>query len=80
MSKVIDTKKGEEILVDDDYFDFGSDKPFSLAGRGPGECGAGVMDIIKLDIDQAKQAIRTAQKPQDDKYKSENVYKAIVSA
>jgi len=64
----------EEPLPDDYYFDWGSDKPFSLAGRGPGECGAGVMDVIRLDIDQAKDAIKTV--PVSD----ENIYKAVVAA
>jgi len=59
---------------EDYYYDFGSDKPFSLAGRGPGECGAGVMDIIKLDIDEAKDAIKSVP------VNNENVYKAIVAA
>jgi len=39
------------------YRDFGCDEDFSLAGRGPGECGAGVMDVIALDIDEAKTAL-----------------------
>ncbi len=39
------------------YRDFGSDEEFSLAGRGPGECGAGVMDVIALDIDAARNAL-----------------------
>ena len=63
-----------ESLPDDYYFDYGSDEPFSLAGRGPGECGAGVMDVIKLDIDEAKETLKKA--PVD----SENVYKAIVAS
>lgn len=61
-------------LPDEYYYDFGSDEPFSLAGRGPGECGAGVMDVIKLDIDEAKDALAS------DPPSSENVYKAIVAA
>lgn len=63
-----------ESLPDEYYHDFGSDEPFSLAGRGPGECGAGVMDVIKLDIDEAKDALVC------DPASSENVYKAIVAA
>ena len=39
------------------YRDFGSDEDFSLAGRGPGECGAGVMDVIRVDIDAARHAL-----------------------
>jgi len=63
-----------ESLPDDYYYDYGSDKLFSLAGRGPGECGTGVMDVIKLDIDEAKDAVRMAATD------SENLYKAIVAA
>ncbi|WP_366922329.1 sulfurtransferase TusA family protein [Metallumcola ferriviriculae] len=35
------------------YYDFGSEEKFSLKGRGPGECSAGVLDVIKLDISNA---------------------------
>ncbi len=63
-----------ESLPDDYYYDYGSDEPFSLAGRGPGECGAGVMDVIKLDIDEAKDAVKTTPAG------SENIYKAIVAS
>jgi len=62
-----------ESLPDDYYYDFGSEEPFSLAGRGPGECGAGVMDVIKLDIDEAKDALKSAPA------NSENIYKAIIA-
>ena len=64
----------EQQLPDDYYYDWGSDEPFSLAGRGPGECGAGVMDVIKIDIDEAKDAVKL---PPID---SESIYKAIVAA
>jgi sulfite reductase (ferredoxin) len=64
----------EDSLPDDYYYDWGSDEPFSLAGRGPGECGAGVMDVIKLDIDEAEDAIKAIPSS------NESVYKAIVAA
>ncbi|MFH1715716.1 MAG: sulfurtransferase TusA family protein [Planctomycetota bacterium] len=63
-----------ESLPEDYYYDYGSDEPFSLAGRGPGECGAGVTDVIKLDIDEAKDAVKSAA------VDSENIYRAIVAA
>ncbi|MHC4703531.1 MAG: sulfurtransferase TusA family protein, partial [Planctomycetota bacterium] len=63
-----------EPLGDDFYYDYGSSEPFSLAGRGPGECGAGVMDVIKLDIDEAKDALGSSPT------NSENIYKAIVAS
>ncbi len=59
---------------DDYYCDFDSNEPFSLAGRGPGECGAGVMDVIKLDIDESKDALKSTPA------NSENIYKAVVAA
>lgn len=67
-------------LPDDYYYDYGSSEPFSLAGRGPGECGAGVMDIIKLDIEEAKETITAAHRAKVATDKSENVYKAVVAA
>ena len=63
-----------EQFPDDYYYDFGSNELFSLAGRGPGECGAGVTDVIKLDIDEAKDALKSAPA------NSENIYKAVVAA
>ncbi|MFH1370079.1 MAG: sulfurtransferase TusA family protein [Planctomycetota bacterium] len=67
-----------DVVPEDYFFDFGQDEPFSLAGRGPGECGAGVMDVIRVDIDQAKDAIAEAGETQANK--SEQIYKAIVAA
>ncbi|MEE8452991.1 MAG: sulfurtransferase TusA family protein [Thermoguttaceae bacterium] len=39
------------------YYDFGADEMFSLAGRGPGECGAGVFDLIEVDLAGAHEAV-----------------------
>jgi len=75
--KALAAKYGDisaESMPDDFYHDFGSSEPFSLAGRGPGECGAGVMDVIKLDIDEAKDALGSSP------VGSESIYKAIVAS
>jgi sulfite reductase (ferredoxin) len=75
--KALTAKYGDtsaESLPDDLYYDFGSDVPFSLAGRGPGECGAGVVDVIKLDIDEAKDALKS------DPAANEDIYGAIVAS
>jgi len=40
------------------YFDWGAEALFSLAGRGPGECGAGVFDLIEVDLDSARAALQ----------------------
>lgn len=58
------------------YRDWGAEEDFSLAGRGPGECGTGVMDIIQLDLDTAKNNYQTAVENGDD----EQLYEAIVNA
>jgi len=65
----------------EDYFrDFGSDEPFSLAGRGPGECGAGVMDVIAVDIDEARAAVAQAGRMPAGRNRSDTIYRAVVSA
>jgi sulfite reductase (ferredoxin) len=62
------------------YRDFGATGPFSLAGRGPGECGAGVMDVVQVDIDQARQAVKNAAQTQDDRVCSEHLYQAVLAS
>ena len=39
------------------YYDWSADVQFSLAGRGPGECGAGVFDLIDVDLKSSAEAI-----------------------
>jgi len=39
------------------YRDWGQETDFSLAGRGAGECGAGVFEVIREDIARAKQIL-----------------------
>ncbi len=41
----------------DYYSDWGTEALFSLAGRGPGECGAGVFDLIEVDLQSAREAL-----------------------
>lgn len=64
----------------DYYVDFGAYEKFSLAGRGPGECGAGVLDVVKLDIDNSKSFISEAKRLTDINRKNEAIYNAILSA
>lgn len=44
----------------DYYYDWGKDEEFSLAGIGPGECGAGVLDMIEADLSDASAALKKA--------------------
>lgn len=39
------------------YYDWDAQDIFSLAGRGPGECGAGVFDLIEVDLASARGAL-----------------------
>ncbi len=39
------------------YYDWSARELFSLAGRGPGECGAGVFDLIEVDLASAAEAL-----------------------
>ncbi|PIQ88303.1 MAG: hypothetical protein COV72_09050, partial [Candidatus Omnitrophica bacterium CG11_big_fil_rev_8_21_14_0_20_42_13] len=45
----------------DFYVDWGRTEEFSLAGIGPGECGAGVIDMIEADLASAGIAIKEAE-------------------
>ena len=40
------------------YSDWDAEEVFSLAGRGAGECGAGVFDLIEVDLASAEEALR----------------------
>jgi sulfite reductase (ferredoxin) len=47
--------------IPEDYFvDWGQTAPFTLAGRGPGECGAGVLDIVRADLDEGTENLARA--------------------
>jgi len=38
------------------YYDWDADALFSLAGRGQGECSAGVFDLVEVDLANAREA------------------------
>ncbi len=67
-------------LPRDYYYDFGRSEPFSMAGRGPGECGAGVMDLIRMDIDTAKESLEAAGKIDNAEKKNNTLYGALLSS
>ncbi len=69
-----------EAIPEDYYRDWGSEAPFSLAGRGPGECGAGVMDVIRVDIDEARQAFQRAGASEADRERSEFIYQGLLAS
>ncbi len=49
--------KYADVKDHDFYIDWGRTEEFSLAGIGPGECGAGVIDLIEADLKEAKEAL-----------------------
>ena len=61
------------------YRDHGADEPFSLAGRGPGECGAGVFEVVQLDIREADGAVKLALKSTDADRRDTHLYHALVA-
>jgi len=43
------------------YQDFGKEEDFTLAGIGQGECGAGVLDLIDADLEDAQRKLTLAE-------------------
>lgn len=58
------------------YYDFGAKERFSLKGRGPGECSIGVLDVIKLDLSNAKSSLEKYKESKDNK----DLYASAVSS
>lgn len=58
----------------DFYIDWGKEEEFSLAGLGPGECGAGVLEMIEADLNDSKLAL---QESEEEDYSIEGIRKAL---
>jgi len=63
---------------EDFYVDVGGCEPFSLAGRGPGECGAGVLDVVRVDLEDAADALAEAERSAGPG-RSSSVHRAITA-
>jgi len=61
------------------YYDWDADQPFSLAGRGPGECGAGVLEVIQRDMREAASALKAAQQADDAETRNKKLYQALAA-
>jgi sulfite reductase (ferredoxin) len=57
------------------YRDWGRSEDFSLAGIGPGECGAGVIDLIEADLAEAERMLNLAR---EKGYERELVKNALI--
>lgn len=64
------------------YVDWGKKEEYSLAGLGPGECGAGVLDMIEGDLDDARRFLHKAERAIEEEGgdPSEDLYRALVLA
>ncbi len=64
---------------DKKYFtDWEAEEEFTLSGRGPGECGAGVLDMMEVDLKEAKHAINRAEEIlNNDGNPADEIYRAI---
>ena len=67
-------------IPEDYYYDYGADSPFTLEGRGPGECGAGAIDIIKADILEAEAALNEARKSPPSLTQDKAYYRVLTAA
>ncbi|HJP17577.1 MAG TPA: sulfurtransferase TusA family protein [Nitrospinota bacterium] len=63
LKKLIDEKKSIPSYKEnkDYYIDWSADEEFSLEGRGEGECGAGVFDMMEVGLKEAKRAMNRAE-------------------
>jgi sulfite reductase (ferredoxin) len=64
---------------EDFFVDVGGSEPFSLAGRGPGECGAGVLDVVRVDFEDAADALAEAERSANGPGRSSDVHRAITA-
>jgi sulfite reductase (ferredoxin) len=64
------------------YRDWGATEDFSLAGLGPGECGAGVFDMIETDLKDARTHLESARELLEGKTgnPSSDLFKALAFA
>ncbi|MDP3788980.1 MAG: sulfurtransferase TusA family protein, partial [Candidatus Omnitrophota bacterium] len=63
------------------YFDWDSEVPFSLAGRGAGECSAGLFDLLEMDLANIKKAESNLASPDlSSKEKEELLTKLVFYA
>ncbi|OGV46577.1 MAG: hypothetical protein A2X46_06055 [Lentisphaerae bacterium GWF2_57_35] len=58
------------------YRDWGKDEDFSLAGRGAGECGAGVFEVIAEDLAAAAKALEPTEKDLDS---GEDLFRGLLA-
>lgn len=62
------------------FFDWGASEPFSLVGKGLGECSAGLFDLIDVDLKQIHHARWELAAAAADDVVDENLYRIVLSS
>jgi sulfite reductase (ferredoxin) len=62
------------------FFDWGASEPFSLVGKGLGECSAGLFDLIDVDLKQIQNARRELAAAPPDDVVDETLYRIALSS
>ncbi len=62
------------------YRDWGAQELFSLAGRGTGECAAGLFDLIEVDLAKVRADRSTFETENDPVVRAALLYRLVVTA
>ncbi|NOX89172.1 MAG: sulfite reductase subunit beta (hemoprotein) [Calditrichaeota bacterium] len=57
------------------YFDWGAREVFSLAGRGQGECSAGLFDLIEMDLSEITELKKQLGEVAEEENRAEILYR-----
>ncbi len=69
------------IEEDESYYrDWGANEPFSLAGRGAGECAAGLFDLIELGLEKIRADRSALDGQSDPSVKSAILHRLVLTA
>jgi len=62
------------------YFDWGAQQPFTLVGRGLGECSAGLFDLIGVDLNLIEEQQRRLAGNVPASARSDAIYRIVLSS
>ena len=62
------------------YFDWGANEQFSLAGKGVGECSAGLFDLIDVDVNFIRKKKEELEKLEDNSKIGDTLYQITLAA
>ncbi len=62
------------------YMDWGTTQPFSLAGRGQGECAAGLFDLIEFDLKNAGECCKSLERDSETAKRDDLLFQTVFSS